>query len=123
MRAFAVVTATVLFVIAIGVGMLAASTRNTATVEGRLGGLVGGPAQLFLPTAGTVSAVQDSKVVTTVKVSKNGEFSFSLASGTYRLEGTHSPPLGDARCRPTVVRLRAHTSVSIRILCILEGPR
>jgi len=108
-------------------GLLAgcsAAPVQRVLVSGVIGGhsFSPGRAEPFQPIAGTVRAVQGTRVVATVTVSSSGTFAFRLPSGTYRLEGTPLHPWKPGvQCSPTTVRTRA-AGVSVRIVCPLNSP-
>jgi hypothetical protein len=137
-RSFAIVTATVLIVIGVGVGLLAGTKENglrsLGTVHGRLGAYESGGINTatnrtadslnFGPLAGSVEAVEGATPVATVRVTNNGQFLLRLPSGTYRLEGRSSgSSVRNEACGPTVIRLRAHGVASATVSCgLLEIP-
>lgn len=120
-RGFAYVTATVLLVIGIGVGLLSASTANTALVHGRLGQYApsGIPVKNapFLPIAGVVRVVHGGVVFATAEVEKSGKFSFQLPAGRYLLKGQPSSS-GNWGCEAATIQVKTNTtSVSIDVVC------
>lgn len=115
----------VLAVIGIGVGVMAGTNTGglgqAGTVHGLLGGYqVGGPKAApprFVSLSGTVQAFSGSTVVATVAVPRTGKFVLQLPPGSYRLQGRWQP--NKQTCGPTVLRVRANLSTSVKVLCPL----
>jgi hypothetical protein len=126
-RAFAYLTAAVVVVIAIGVGVVGGLTTlgvvhgqlvpQTAPGVGVVGAGVG--------TVAVVRAMQGTSLVATDNIESNTfsfgdpvDFSLRLPPGRYRLEGTYF----SSGCDTTPVEVRANTTVSVNMVCPLASP-
>jgi hypothetical protein len=93
---------------------------NVGTVRGRLVA-VGGPVTRRYPMPGHVTAIATAGGLSqTVRVGKDGEFSFNLPVGSYHFTGTNPRILGgNETCMATrAVRVRAaHTITGIQVIC------
>lgn len=124
MKGFVILSLTVLIVIGVWVGVLAATNGgipNIGTVSGQLLNETS-PFPLSVdknfkphPMAGTVRAVQGSRVVVRMVVGISGNFQLQLPPGVYWLEGTF--PDAAFGCRASDVRIRASLTTDAVVAC------